>query len=47
MFKINYGIHKMHFNMFSHQVGWFDSKGIDSHVWGLRIKAHKSPSCGQ
>jgi hypothetical protein len=37
----------MHSNMFSHQVGWFDGKGIDIHLWGLKIKPHKWPSCGQ
>jgi hypothetical protein len=25
MFKVKYGVNKMHPTIFSHQVGWFDS----------------------
>jgi len=37
MFKVKYGLNKMHSAIFSHQVGWFDGKGVDIHPWGLRI----------
>jgi len=47
MFKIKYGLDKMHCTMFAHQVGWFDGKGVDIHPWGLSIKLHKLHSCGQ
>jgi hypothetical protein len=33
MFKIKYGVNKMHLIIFSHQVGWFDGKGVDIHPW--------------
>jgi len=38
MFKTKYLVNKMHPIMFSHQMGWFDNKGVDIHLWGLRIK---------
>jgi len=41
MFKIKYGLNKIHPILFSHQVGWFDGRGVDIHVCGLRIKLHK------
>jgi len=41
MFKIKYGLDRMHPNVFSHQVGWFDGKEVDINPWGLRIKLHK------
>jgi hypothetical protein len=47
MFKIKYGVNKMHSITFSHHVGWFDGKGVDIHSWGLRIKPHKWHNCGQ
>ncbi len=28
----------MHPTIFSHQVGWFDGKGVDIHPLGIRIK---------
>jgi hypothetical protein len=28
----------MHPTIFSHQVGWFDGKGVYINPWGLRIK---------
>jgi hypothetical protein len=34
MFKIKYGVNKMHPTIFLHQVGWFDGKGIHVHLWG-------------
>ncbi len=46
MFKIKYGLNRMHSIIFAHQVGWFDGKGIDIHC-GLRIEPHKLHSCGQ
>jgi len=36
-----YGLHRMHFTIFSHQVGWVDGKGVDIYPWGLRIQPHK------
>jgi hypothetical protein len=47
MFKIKYGVNKMHSITSSQQVGWFDGKGIDIHPWGLRMKLHKWHDCGQ
>ncbi len=47
IFKTKYGVNRMHPIIFSHQVRWFDSKGIDIHPWGLMIKHHKWHSCGQ
>jgi hypothetical protein len=47
MFKIRYGLNKMHCITFSHQVGWFDSKGVHIHPWGLKIKSHNRYCCGQ
>jgi hypothetical protein len=47
MFKVKYEVNKVHSTIFSHQVGWFDGKGIDIHPWGLRIKPHKWRGCGQ
>jgi hypothetical protein len=41
MFKVKYGVNRMHFTIFSEQMGWFDGKGVDIHPWGLRIKPHK------
>jgi hypothetical protein len=38
MFKIKYGVNKMHCTIISHQVGWFDGKVIHIHLWGLKIK---------
>jgi len=37
MFKLKYGLNRMHSTIFSHQAGWFDGKGVDIHPWGLRI----------
>jgi hypothetical protein len=37
MFKVKYGLNRMHFFMFSPQVKLFDGKGIDMHPWGLKI----------
>jgi hypothetical protein len=34
MFKIKYGVNKMHLTIFLHQVGWFDGKGVHIHLWG-------------
>ncbi len=31
MFKVKYGLNRMHSFIVSHQVGWFDGKGIDIH----------------
>jgi len=36
MFKVKYGLSRMHSFTFSHQVGWFDGKGIDIHPWGFK-----------
>jgi hypothetical protein len=47
MFKIKYGLNRMHLITFTHQVGWFDSKGVDIHPWGVRIKLYKLHSYGQ
>jgi hypothetical protein len=47
MFKVKYGLNKMHSTILAHQVGWFDEKIIDIHPWGLRIKPHNLRSCGQ
>jgi len=47
MFKVKYGLNRMHSTIFTHQVGWFDGKKIDIHPWGLRIKLHKLHSRGQ
>jgi hypothetical protein len=38
MFKIKYQLNKMHPTIFSHQVGWFDGKGIDILPLSMRIK---------
>jgi hypothetical protein len=46
MFKVKYGVNIMHSIIFSHQVGWFDDKGIDIYPWGLKIKPCKGQSCG-
>jgi hypothetical protein len=40
MFKVKYGLNRMHSTIFAHQVGWFDGKGVDIHPWGLRNKPH-------
>jgi hypothetical protein len=47
MFKIKYKVNRMLLTIFSHQVGWFDGKGVDIYHLGLRIKLHKWHSCGQ
>jgi len=47
MFKIKYGLNRMHSSMFANQVGWFDGKGLDIHPLNLRIKLPKLHSCGQ
>jgi hypothetical protein len=47
MFKVKYGLNTMHSTTFAHQVGWFDGKGVDIHLWGLKIKPHKLHSYGQ
>jgi len=47
MFKIKYGINKMHCTIFSHEVGWFDGKRIHIHLWGLNIKPHNRHFCDQ
>jgi hypothetical protein len=36
MFKVKYGLNRMHSFTFSHQVGQFDGKGIDIHPWGSK-----------
>jgi len=36
MFKIKYGLNRMHSFTFSHQVGQFDGKGINIHPWGSK-----------
>jgi hypothetical protein len=41
MFKIKYGINRMHLTIFLHKVRWFDGKVVDIHAWGLRIKPHE------
>ncbi len=41
MFKVKYGVNKMHSITFSQQVGWFDGKRIDIHPCSLRTKMHK------
>jgi hypothetical protein len=46
MFKVKYGLNKMHFAMLAHKVRWYDGKGVDIYPWGLRIKLHKLHSCG-
>ncbi len=38
MFKIKYGLSRMHSTIITHQVGWFEDKGIDIHPWGLKIQ---------
>jgi hypothetical protein len=35
---IKHTINKLHPTIFSHQVGWFDGKGVDICPWGLRLK---------
>ncbi len=47
MFKVKYGLNRMHSTIFAHQVGWFDDKGVDIHPYGLRIKLHNLHSCGE
>jgi hypothetical protein len=46
MFKVKYGLNKMHSTILAHQVGWFDGKGVDIHPWVLRVEPHKLHSCG-
>jgi hypothetical protein len=41
MFKIQYGVNRMHFTTLPHQMGWFDAKEVDIYPWGLRIKPYK------
>jgi len=41
MFKVKYGLNKMHSFTFSHQVGQFDGKGIDIHPWGFKDQTSK------
>jgi hypothetical protein len=41
MLKTKYGVNKMYYIIFSQQVGWFDSKRVNIHSWGSRIKLHK------
>jgi len=41
MFKVKYGLNRMHSIIFAHQMGWFDGEGVDIHPWGVRIKPHK------
>jgi hypothetical protein len=36
MFNLKYGLNIMHSIIFSHQVGWFDGKGVDIHPWGQK-----------
>ncbi len=40
MFKIKYGLNRMHSTIFAHQMGWFNDKGVDIHPWGLRYISH-------
>jgi hypothetical protein len=47
MFKVKYGLNRMHSTIFEHQVGWFDGKGVDIHFLGISIKPHKLHSCDQ
>jgi hypothetical protein len=41
-----YGLHRMHFTIFSHQARWFDGKGVDIYPRGLKIKPHKRHNYG-
>jgi hypothetical protein len=41
MFKVKYGVNRMHSTVFSHQMGWFDGKGIDIHPWGFKDQTSK------
>jgi hypothetical protein len=41
MFKVEYGVNRMHPMTFSHKLGWFDGKGVDIHPCGIKIKPHK------
>jgi hypothetical protein len=36
MFKIKYELNRMHFTIFSHQVGWLDGKKGYIYPWGVR-----------
>jgi hypothetical protein len=47
MFRIKYGVNKMHCTIFSNKVGWFDGKGVHIHPWALKIKPHNRHCCGQ
>jgi hypothetical protein len=31
MFKVKYGLNKIHFTIIANQLGWFDGKGINTY----------------
>jgi hypothetical protein len=45
-FKVKYLINRMHCNILSQQVGWFDGRGVCFHFKGHKIKPHKWCVCG-